>query len=139
MIARLTRIVLIGVLLAAYIQARPAVCEAWSLLHPFTSDDQAAANAKKPTYIGAKTQPSTWDKATGSTKSFFSKTGEAIGLKKPDAKKPTPSYAYVKPPVLQNKKAESTSWLGSWFKPKEPDKPKTVGEWMNSTTRVDPK
>jgi hypothetical protein len=135
MLLKLTRTVLIGAILAAYAGARPAVCEAWSLFHPFSSDDQAA---KKPVARSVQKPPSAWDKVTTGTKNFFSKTGEAVGLKKPEPKKPVPQCAYVRPQVIQKKKPESKSWFSSWFKPEEPEKRTDVVGWMKSTQPITP-
>jgi len=33
------------------------------------------------------------------------------------------------------KKEEPKSWFGSWFQPKEPEKPKNVPDWMDKTKR----
>ena len=48
MIAKLTKALLVVALLAAYASLRPGVCEAWSLLHPFSSDEPADAKARNP-------------------------------------------------------------------------------------------
>jgi len=135
MTAKHARILGIAALLAACVLARPAVCQAWSLLHPFSSDSQA--KAKEPVVRTAQKPPTAWDSVTSGTKNFFNKTGEAIGLKKP-AKKTMPQYAYAKPPVIQKQKPEKQSWIGSLFKPTEPKKPKDVGEWMERSKRIDP-
>jgi hypothetical protein len=133
MILKLARVLLVGFLLVVSIGLSPVVCRAWSVLHPFTPDPPP-----KQTFGHPQPKPqSTWDKATSGAKNLMNKTGEAVGLKKPD-KKPMPQYAYVKPPLMQQKKPESTSWFGSMFKSSEPEKPKTVGEWMGSTKRIDP-
>jgi hypothetical protein len=111
------------------------VCEGWSLPNPFSSEP--TTKPKKPVLKAAKKEPSALDKIGTGTKNFFNKTGETLGLKKPTPKKP--QYATAKPPVIQSqKKEESNSWLGSWFKPEEPQKPKTVGEWMANGKRLDP-
>ena len=133
MIAKAMKGLLIVAFLAGYAAMRPAACEAWSLLHPFTPN----APAQKPIVRTVQKPPSTWDKVVAGPKNLWNKTGEKLGLKKPE-KKPIPQYAYPKPPVLQKRQPESKSWLGSWFKPKEPDKPRNVEEWMGATSQVRP-
>jgi hypothetical protein len=69
------------------------------------------------------------DKVGTGTKNFFDRTGETLGLKKPAAKK----YGYATPqaPHVQgSKQSSSSSWLPSMLQPEEPQKPKTVSEWM---------
>jgi hypothetical protein len=134
--SRLPKIVSIGVILAAYAGTRPAVCHAWSLFHPFSSDDKAEPQAR-PVARTAPKPPSTWDKITMGTKNFFNKTGEAIGLKKPE-KKLVPQYASPRSPAAQRRQPESKSWFGSWFKPKEPEKQKSVKDWMANTEQITP-
>jgi len=108
---------------------RPAVCEGWSLLHPFSSDSTAQSKPPKPT-------PNQPLPTTGS-KTFFSKVSDKITGKKPEPVKPAPGmYATPKPPVIQPPKQEKKSWLGSMFQPKEPEKAKSVPDWMKQP-RVD--
>ena len=133
MIAKLTKALMVVALLAAYASVWPTVCNAWSLLHPFSSDEPAA---KKPVLVSAQKPPSTWDKVVAGPKNLFNKTGEKLGLKKPE-KKPVYQYACPRPPVLQKKQPEQKSWFGSWFKPKEPEK-KSVSDWLGSTKQINP-
>ncbi len=79
------------------------------------------AGGKKTRSRSAQKPPSTWDKVVAGPKNLFNKTGEKLGLKKPE-KKPVSQYACPRPPVLQKKQPEQKSWFGSWFKPKEPEK-----------------
>ena len=55
MIAKLTKALMVVALLAAYASVWPTVCNAWSLLHPFSSDEPAA---KKPVLVSAQKPPS---------------------------------------------------------------------------------
>jgi hypothetical protein len=121
-----------ALLLVAFFMA-PAASHAFSLW-PFSSEPAPA----KPvvTRVGVK-QPSTWDKVTTGTKNVFNKTGEKLGLKKPQ-KKPMPQFAYATPPTMQRAAPAKKSWFSSMFGPKEPTKPKTVGEWMETSKRIDP-
>ena len=133
MITRLTKTLLGVALLAAYGSMRPAVCEAWSLLHPFSSD---ADTAKQPVPQLVKKEPSALEKVGTGTKNFFNKTGETLGLKKPEPKKP--QYANPIPPRIQPKaKDEQKSWLGQMFGPEEREKLKSVSDWMQNP-RLDP-
>ena len=124
------------VLLAGIVAVRPQACEAWSLPNPFGWGSSSEKKVKQSPARAAKKPPSTWDKLAAGTKSFFNKTGEALGLKKP-AKKGRPQYAYAKPRVAKRRKPESKSWF-DWMKPEEPKRPKTVNDWMGSTEQVHP-
>lgn len=117
----------------------PAASMAWSL-NPFASsgnEDTASKKASNPT---AKQPLSAWDKLTLGTKQFFDKTGETLGIKKPQPKKRVASaIAVPKTPQLQpRRKAETKSWFSSMFEPEEPERPKTVGEWMGSSKQLNP-
>jgi hypothetical protein len=130
MAAKISRILSACVLLALLANARPSVCEAWSLLHPFSSetDTKLQGPAARPT----KKEPSTLDKVGAGTKNFFSKTGETLGLKKAQPKKPLYVSATPKQPVInQPKKNNSKSWF-PWMKSEEPPRPKNVPEWMEN-------
>ena len=101
MIVKLTKTLSVVLLVAALRNC--AACGVPGFLvaaAPFSCDDSAQAKAAKPVLRSPQQPPSTWDKVTTGTKNFFSKTGETLGLKKPE-KKPIPQYAYPKPPVLQ--------------------------------------
>lgn len=136
MVVRIARILSAGVILILLADAQPAVCEGWSLPNPFASKTDTK---KKPVTKVSKTtnaEPSMLEKASTGTKNFFSKTGETLGLKKPEPKKPTAAYA--KPPVLKTPyKPEKSSGLSSLFKPEEPKRDKTVTDWMQKE-RLDP-
>lgn len=136
MTAKLVKTLLVVVVLVGVVGVRPQTCEAWSLLDPFGWGSSSETKAKKPAARTAKKPPSTWDKMTAGTKSFFDKTGEALGLKKPK-KKGRPQYAYAKPQVLKRRAPESKSWF-DWMKPEEPKQPKDVNEWMGSTKQIHP-
>ena len=70
------------------------------------------------------------------TKNFFNRAGEAVGLKKPEPKEP--EFARMVPPTLAPpKKPESKSWMASMFGPDEPEKPKSVSDWLGND-RLDP-
>jgi hypothetical protein len=139
MIVRISRILAVVVVLILFADVRPAMCEGWSLWNPFASDANKSGSKKKPVTKLAKKEPSMLDKASSGTKNFFNKTGETLGLKKPESKKP--QYAVPKTPVVQSqRKQESKSWLSSLspFKSEPSKKPKDVGEWMSNTKRMDP-
>jgi hypothetical protein len=132
--ARIARVLLVCAVLVLWVVVQPAVCEGWSLLQPFSSDASAETKAKKPVAKTVKKEPSALDKVGTGTKSFFNKTGETLGLKKPEAKKPT--YASPRRPDIQRPKKPSKSWL-DMFKAEEPKRPESVPEWMNNK-RLDP-
>jgi hypothetical protein len=143
MTAKFAKTLLIVMLLVAYVAARPVVCEAWSFW-PFSSSDSKETKPSKPAPAAPanqpaqKSQPSTLSKMSSGTKSFFDKTGETLGLKKPE-KKQAPSFAYAKPPVMQKKQPEKKSWFGSWFGTKEPEKKdKSVSDWIGSSKPITP-
>ncbi|MEN6459433.1 MAG: hypothetical protein ABFC63_10950 [Thermoguttaceae bacterium] len=75
---------------------------------------------------------------TSGTKSFCSKVGDTLTFKKSTAKRATAQYAVPRSPAIATKKTESKSWFGSWFKTSEPAKPRNVGEWMQTSKRMDP-
>ena len=137
MVVRIARILSASVILVLLADGRPAVCEGWSLPNPFSSESKTEPKSKKPVLKTAKKQPSALEKMSTGTKNFFNKTGETLGLKKPEPKKP--GYAVAKaPPIQPRKKADSKSWLGSVFQSEEPKKDKTVPEWMDNNKRLDP-
>jgi hypothetical protein len=134
MVVRIASILPATLILLMLADVRPARCDGWN---PFASSDANTITTHKPATKVTKKEPSTLDKVGTGTKNFFNKTGETLGLKKPEPKKP--SIAFAKPPRLASKKkTESTSWLPSFLKPEEPKKPKTVEDWMSRNTRVDP-
>ena len=129
MVIKSTHLLLAGGALVLLAGVRPSECKAWSPLHPFSSDT-ATANASPPPAKPVK-EPSALDKVGSGTKSFFNRAGEAVGLKKPEAK--MPGYARVIPPtIVPPKKPESKSWFATMFGPEEPEKPKTVSEWLGN-------
>ncbi len=130
MFVRIAKILSATLVFALLATARPA--DGWSL-NPFASSETKATTVRKPV---AKKEPSTLDKIGTGTKDFFNKTGEALGLKKPEPRKPT--YAIAKPPKLQpRKKSKSNSWLPSFLQPQEPPKQKSVADWMTANKRPD--
>ncbi len=136
MVVRIAGILPAGVALLVLAGARPPECAAWSLLHPFSSDTAAETTPPQPPAKPAKKEPSVLAKVGAGTKNFFNRAGETVGLKKPEPKQP--EYARVVPPTLvPPKKAESKSWIASMFGPEEPEKPKTVSEWLGND-RLDP-
>ena len=115
MVVKIAKILSIGVMLVVLADARPAACEGWSLLHPFSSETKTDAKPKKPVLKTAQTEPSLLEKIGTGTKNFFNKTGETLGLKKPESKKP--QYATPTPRTIQpRKKEESKSWFGSFIR-----------------------
>ncbi len=138
MLARTRRILLLAAIVAAA-SGRPAVCLAWSLW-PFGSESKAEPKPTRPPPRPVKKEPSTWQKITAGPKNLCGKVGDALTFKKPPPPKKTFSdrdYAVPRMPAPAPKK-ESNSWFGSWFKPAEPEKPKSVPTWMATTKRVDP-
>jgi len=120
-------------ILLMWIGARPDVGYGWSW-NPFSSASTTETRSKKPISKTAQKSPSTWSKVTSGTKGFFTKVGNTLTGKKSAPKKTAkPQYAFPKSRV--QKKEESKSWFSSWFQPKEPEKPKTVSEWMDRSKR----
>jgi hypothetical protein len=132
-IVKISKIAVLACIVTLAIGVRPARCEGWSLLDPFGSGKKDTT----PQRYVPKTQPepSLWDKTSAGTKNILNKTGETLGLKKPTVKKPT--MAYAKPPKLYPKAKDSPSWFAKMFQPEE-KKPKTVGDWMKSTSQIVP-
>lgn len=140
MVAQIARIFSACGVVILLMGVHPSPCEGWSLLNPFSSDAKTATSKKSATtpVKNVKKEPSALDKVSASTKRFFDKTGEALGLKKPKPKKYV--YATVQPRrIMPLKKRESQSWLDalSPFKPEEPKRHKNVSEWMTNK-RLDP-
>jgi hypothetical protein len=138
MVAKIARILSACGVLILLTDARPAVCEGWSLLHPFTFNAKTESQTKKPATVAVKNvkrEPSLLEKAGTGTKQFFNQAGETLGLKKAAPKKP--QYATAIPPRIQPpKKPESKPWY-SRLMPEEPKKDKTVNDWL-SKPRLDP-
>jgi hypothetical protein len=136
MVARISRVLTAGVVVASFVCVQPAALAEWSLPNLFGSSSKSTKKSKKPITKVAKKEPTMLDKLGTGTKSFFDKTGETLGLKKPEPKKfgyATPSPRNAQTP----KKTESKSWLPSPLAPEEPKKPKTVEEWMSGNKRLD--
>jgi hypothetical protein len=133
---RIAQITLIAVMLVALAGLRPALCDGWSLPNPFVS--KTTTEKKKSVVRPAKKQPTVLDKIGAGTKNFFNKTGEAIGIKKPD-KKVQYTMATPKPrTITPAKKTETKSWLPSFLRPEEPKKEKMdVKDWI-AQPRQDP-
>jgi hypothetical protein len=133
MIQRITRALLIVVILIGLVQAVPSVCFGWSLLHPFTTDDKPTT-----TMVSRTTQkpPSAWQKFTTGTKNFFNKTGETLGLKKKEPKK-APAIVATRPRQILPRERSSNGGMMGWLFPKE-EKPKDVKGWLDSTKQVTP-
>ncbi|MHB1033483.1 MAG: hypothetical protein ACYC35_01835 [Pirellulales bacterium] len=133
-----------------------ATAEGWSWTSPFSSgakdtSGQAKSNKSKsssnvsrtamidgrplvkPSISPQRKEPSALDKVGSGTKKFFTRTADAISFKKPaPKKKPSTSYAWgssQKTPQPKLKKKDQ-SWFSSWFAPKEPKPPESVGEWL---------
>jgi hypothetical protein len=129
MVQRITRTLLIVVMLIGFAQTGPTVCFGWSL-NPFASNDKP-----QTTMVSRSTQkpPSAWSKFTTGTKNFFNKTGETLGLKKKELKKAPPVVA-AKPRTLQRPEKPG---MFSWLAPKQ-DKPEDVKDWLGRTKQITP-
>jgi hypothetical protein len=127
---RIAKTLLIVSIVIGLAYAGPSVCFGWSL-NPF-----AAKETPKTTMVSRTTQkpPSAWDKVAAGTKNFFNKTGETLGLKKKEPKKP-PAIVAARPRTLQPKAKQGGVF--SWLSPKE-DKPKKVEDWLKGTEQVTP-
>ena len=128
---RIARMLPAGIALLALAGVRPPECQAWSLLHPFSSDTTTQTAPPQPPPKPVKKEPSMLQKMGTGTKNFFNRAGEAVGLKKPEPKEP--QYARIVPPTLvPPKKPESKSWMSSMFGSNEPEKPKNVSDWLGN-------
>ncbi|MCE5267634.1 MAG: hypothetical protein LLG00_07095 [Planctomycetaceae bacterium] len=137
MLLRTGKILLLAIGIVAWTTASPTASMAWALW-PFASESSDTTAKRPAPKTVKKAAPSTWDKMSSGTKSFCTKVGDTLTFKKtPPPKKRTPEYAVPRAPDIKPKKKES-SWFGSWFKPADPKKPKTVSDWMDSTKRMDP-
>ena len=110
---------------------RPGVCEAWSLLHPFTFDSTPDPKPRRPVVKAPPKPPSTMDQVIAAPGKMVTTVSNTITGKKPDPPKATPNmFAYQAPQTIQAPKKESKSWISSMFQPEEPPKPKTVNDWL---------
>lgn len=134
--AKIAKLISVAAMLLVLAGTRPAVCQGWSLWNPLASNDKSEAKSKRPVSRTAQKPPSTWNKITSGTKNFFGKIGDAFSFKKsPPKRSAVPQYAYPTYPGLKSqKKKESKSWFGL----KEPEKPKSVRQWMERSKRLDP-
>jgi hypothetical protein len=108
----------VGVLAIFLANVLAASCVAWN---PFASADNDTA--VKPTPAATSQEPSVWNK---------------IGLGAKPAEEPKKRTLVCATPVPVQRKAESESWFSKLFKPKEPEKPKTVDQWLKNSKRLDP-
>ena len=124
MVVRIARVLSAGVVLALVACVQPAACGGWSL-NPFASESKTTVTSTKV----AKTEPTVLQKVGSGTKNFFNKTGETLGLKKPETKKY--HYASPKPPAQPTKPVKS--WITNPFQTEKKKERKTVTDWMGST------
>ena len=109
----------------------PSISAGWTL-NPFASEKPKAK--PHPTSM-TKQPPGALEKVGTGTKNLFNKTGETLGLKKPQPKKAPPVVA-AKPRTVPAPYSEKKGLL-SWFAPKN-EKPKTVKGWIETTKQVTP-
>lgn len=129
MVMRIARILSAGVVLALTASLQPATCHGWSLPNPFASSESKAKVTNTRT---VKKEPSVLEKVGTGTKNFFNKTGEALGLKKPEPKRY--QSATAKPLGHGIKTSENKSWLPSMFpSEKKKSKPRDVPDWMSKS------
>jgi hypothetical protein len=99
---------------------------------PFASDDTTTVKSSP-----ARKSPGALDKVSAGTKNFFNKTGEALHLKKPAPRKP-PLIVAAKPRVVTPPYREKKSWIPTWLRTKEPEKPTSVKDWVGKTKQITP-
>ncbi len=130
---KITKTLSIIALSVGLAQAGPSVCFGWSLFSPFASSDKP-----QTTMVSRSTQkpPSAWEKFTTGTKNFFNKTGETLGLKKKEPRRP-PAIVAAKPRKILPRAKQSNGGMFGWLWPK-PEKPKDVKGWLDSTKQVTP-
>lgn len=137
MMKRIVKFTLIVVVALTVAQLQTAACRAWSL-NPFASDEPEP----KRTAVKRPAPPSTFDKLTTGTKNLFNKTGETLGLKKPEPKRLGPTAMAIprQPQLASRKQTEQKSWLTSMFSSEKEKKEeyKGVTDWMSHTQRIDP-
>ncbi|MGE0610606.1 MAG: hypothetical protein AB7O62_26185 [Pirellulales bacterium] len=80
--------------------------------------------------VAGSKKPNVFQRMGRGTRNFFGSTKNALTFKK----KAPPSPVSGKTTSWSSKKSKpkstSTSWFGSWFKPKEPEKPMDIKEWL---------
>jgi hypothetical protein len=130
---KVIRVFAAAAFLASWMGVESAPAAGWSLadLNPFAQEP--ARKAAKP----KSAEPSALKKLDTQTKQFFSKTKDALSLKKPEPKSTVrPRSPWVRDP--RNRQApKKQSWLGSLFHREEPKPPQTLDDWM-SLKRMDP-
>ena len=138
LLLKLTKILSIGVFYWPPMQVRglPSA-KLWSLLHPFSSNDQAEAKTRQARCQNRPEAAIDVGQGHDGHEELLQQDGRGDWAEETGTKKPLPQDAYPRPPP-QKKKPESKSWFSSWFKPKEPERPKTVNEWMGSTQQINP-
>lgn len=120
------RVVSIMIVLAFLFSSPRPVLAKWSLPSWLGGNPEKVSSAHR-TKPPAK--PST-AASKGKSKNLFTSTKNAF---KPHSKSKgsskwapgTPSKSHTKP------KAEKESWMGSLFKPKEPEPPRSIEQWMD--------
>jgi hypothetical protein len=132
MVRKITKTLLIGAMFTGLVYGSQSVCAGWSL-NPFTSNK---SQAKTYSTSATKKSPSALDKVGTGTKNLLNKTGETLGLKKPQPKK-APAVVAAKPRVASPRYQEKKN-LFSWLAPKDKPKPTTVKGWIDSTKPVIP-
>jgi hypothetical protein len=128
MIRRITKTLLIVSMVIGFMHVGSSAFCGW----PFASDDPP-----KTTMVSRMKQkpPSTWEKVSSGTKNFFNKTGETLGLKKKEPKKPPAVVAPRQRMLVQKAKKDSGGFLGLFGSKK---KDENVAEWMKSTEQIKP-
>jgi hypothetical protein len=100
---------------------RPAVCQAWSILHPLTFSTTPKPPPKPP---------STLDKIVAAPVNLVTSVGNTITGKTPPAPKTTTTlFARVSQPTPP--KPASSSWVPAFLQPQPPAKPKSVSDWLS--------
>jgi len=131
MIRRITKTLLLGAMFIGLVYANQSACMGWSL-NPFASD-KPQTNTHNTS--ATKKSPNALDKVATGTKNLLNKTGETLGLKKPQPKKAPPIVA-AKPRVIPPPYKEKKPWFGLFGTKKE--KPTTVKGWIESTKQITP-
>ncbi len=142
---KITRILSVAVVVALLLASQTAAAEGWSLakLSPFGKKHSKAAERRRSETADRERakKPSPLEKLGADTKEFFSKTKDALSLKRTAAKPGgtrRPGWLHRSDPRRSSRPPKKqSSWLNSLFRRKEPKVLKSVDDWM-SLERQDP-
>ncbi len=100
------------------------------------SRDKSSGQTPYQSVAGKSKKPGMLQRMGQGTRNLVGSTKDALTFKKKSAPSPVSGKTKSWNPKQAKQKKESSSWFSSWFKPKEPEKPQTMKQWMQQD-RVD--